>query len=382
MTSLQCASITLNDQSGEIVVLQDALKIEGPGDHLISIDGGGKSRVFAHRGTANFEIENLAIINGFNDDDIGATGGCIHSSGDLTLRNSTVTGCIVSPPTALAYGGGVYVAGALHIYDSEISFSKAESTIEAFGGGAFVHGDLSMRHGFVDSNESGVALNGRGGGMEVVGLALIFDSTISHNKASTYGGIDLPGYGGPENSFIVNSTISHNEATAAFGGVWSETALTISNSTIAFNHAHFGGNGSYVGVLVRNAPLTIRSSIVSNNTDDDGSMSDLGGRGTATLTVTSSNNLVTSSNFQLPLDTITTCARLQPLADHGGGIPTHLPSAGSPALDVGLDGGLSSDERGLPRVASGVADIGAVERQASEIDDQIFASGVDELCYQ
>ena len=349
---------------------------------MLTIDGDAKSRVLVHRGSGKLELDDLTIANGMNDDDADPFGGCIHSDGSVMLRDSVVTGCKVAPPTAVAYGGGIDVAGTLYLYDSRLTFNEADSTYESFGGGAVVRGSLVMHRSSIDSNQSGFSGTARGGGAEIVGTAFIFDSTISRNKSQFFGGIDLSGYGGTENAYIVNTTISSNEATASYGGVWTATALAVRNSTIAFNQANYSSDTRFVGMQTSGAPITITSSIISNNVDDEGTMSDLGGTGAATLSAASSSNLVTSSNFVLPADTIQSCARLQPLADYGGGLLTHLPSADSPALDSGLDGGLAADERGLPRLAGVMSDIGAVERQAGDFDEQIFASGVDDLCYQ
>jgi hypothetical protein len=59
--------------------------------------------------------------------------------------------------------------------------------------------------------------------------------------------------------------------------------------------------------------------------------------------------------------------RLRPLRDNGGPTPTLEPLAGSPVLDAGVTAtvptGLTTDQRGQPRVRGGAVDIGSVEPQ-------------------
>jgi hypothetical protein len=62
---------------------------------------------------------------------------------------------------------------------------------------------------------------------------------------------------------------------------------------------------------------------------------------------------------------------LGPLADNGGPTPTHALLPGSPAIDQGSSGGLTTDQRGQPRIfnfptyfdADDGSDIGAYELQ-------------------
>lgn len=62
-------------------------------------------------------------------------------------------------------------------------------------------------------------------------------------------------------------------------------------------------------------------------------------------------------------------ARLSPLGPNGGRpTPTEVPLAGSPALNHGsnalIPAGVTHDQRGMPRIAHGIVDIGAVEVQS------------------
>ena len=63
-----------------------------------------------------------------------------------------------------------------------------------------------------------------------------------------------------------------------------------------------------------------------------------------------------------PLD-----AKLSPLGNYGGPTKTMIPLASSPATKAGsvslIPAGVTTDQRGLPRVVGGKVDIGAVEIQ-------------------
>lgn len=98
----------------------------------------------------------------------------------------------------------------------------------------------------------------------------------------------------------------------------------------------------------------------------------VGGGGAATC-----HTPVTASSFNLAPDgscgaTLPGDPLLGPFADNGGPTATHLPGAGSGAIDavpvgtVGLcDGSVATDQRGVEHTPVGTAcDVGAVERSA------------------
>ena len=72
---------------------------------------------------------------------------------------------------------------------------------------------------------------------------------------------------------------------------------------------------------------------------------------------------------------------LLPLANYGGPTETMPPMVGSPAIDAGsnslIPSGVTTDQRGLPRIANGTVDIGAVEAQTNIAgsSDSTFGSG-------
>lgn len=114
--------------------------------------------------------------------------------------------------------------------------------------------------------------------------------------------------------------------------------------------------------------FTLRNAIVAGNTAP--AVPDVSGR-----LVSLGHNLIGVGEGGVgwtPTDWVgTATARigplLEPLGDHGGPTPTRRPQPGSPAVDAGDNNDVAAtDQRGLPRVAEGVVDIGAVERQPGE----------------
>jgi len=117
------------------------------------------------------------------------------------------------------------------------------------------------------------------------------------------------------------------------------------NCTIVNNSsgAAFGVGGIMNTV---SGTLTMDNCIVSENT---GSVPNISGSFSGT------NNLV-----DLP------DVKLAPLGDYGGPTPTMSPLADSPAIDAGSDiaaTGITTDQRGGPRISGDHVDIGAVELQ-------------------
>src|SRR5262249_48293133 len=80
-----------------------------------------------------------------------------------------------------------------------------------------------------------------------------------------------------------------------------------------------------------------------------------------------------------PTDKINTDPILGPLAYYGGPTPTHILKVGSPAIDAGDPNFVSppsTDQRGVgfARLVNGRIDIGAFERQASDIDPTLVVT--------
>jgi hypothetical protein len=273
----------------------------------------------------------------------------------------------------------VYLNRTLIQYGSVRSFGIGTS----YGGGLYVGGNLVADHstiascsaGFFEEDELGYA------GAAVVegfprgaGGTAIRDSTVSDNHAGTFGGLFLVGSAGYSVT-ITNSTISGNGAYDLIGGIYTAAPTIIANSTIAFNTAGSSFSSTYIaaGLQATGSTLDLQSSIIARNYSP-GARTDLNA---FHATVTGSNNLIMLSPVSPP-DTLTSDPMLGPLVDNGGLTLTHVPLAGSPAIDHGNNhAALPFDQRGAPylRVFGTAADIGSIESQPSL--DRIFSNGFD-----
>jgi hypothetical protein len=272
----------------------------------------------------------------------GASGGGIRNdgSGEVTVENS-----IISNNTTSNSGGGISsFGGTLTVADSTINDNFAS------GDGGGIVNDFDGTVEVTASTISGNVADNAGGGISSAsGTATITDSTISGNSATGFGG------GGILNSStltMTTSTISDNTATTG-GGILNSSTLTVTNSTISGNSADNGGG------INNSETLTLANTIVANSTsggDYDGDAPTLEGSNIV------EDGSVTGANV------INADPNLGPLQNNGGPTLTHLPLAGSPAINTGdntvaTDAGLTTDQRGETRIVDGTVDIGAVEEQ-------------------
>lgn len=184
-------------------------------------------------------------------------------------------------------------------------------------------------------------INGRTRGSDNAGGAICLNfaanlilnnSTLVGNAASLYGG----GIYNSTSSMLTlnNSTLAGNSGAGAGGGIYiKDGTLTLNNSTLVGNSAVFGG-----GIYIYNSTGNATNSIVAGNTEDD-VFGPLTGR------------------FNL----ISVPAMLAPLGNYGGPTWTMPPLLGSPAIDMGGNTSLTTDQRGFARLAGSAVDIGAVE---------------------
>jgi hypothetical protein len=381
MRALTCSTITLDSA---ISVGALSLSFYGPGRDRLTIDGGGATRLFEAT-SGELLISGMHLANGYAAGD----GGCILSESTVQLQEALITGCHALTIPIQARGGAISAADVV-LYQSEVTSNVVESVSSyAKGGGIYARGAL-VELSTIDSNEArSTSSNGFGGGAFVKGSASFYADAVTRNKATNAGGLSFIG-GSAYAITIANSTISGNVAGAFIGGVYTDSPIVLTNSTVAFNCAQQTevrpGYLSAVGLEVYQVALDLESSILSNNelcvlsrapTTPAGSTYDLGLYGVGPLT--GANNLVVTSTTTLPADTIRTDPMLAPLADNGGLSRTHALLPGSPALDAGNDdAGFDTDQRGagFARVFDGRADIGAIEMQGGS-GDTIFGNGFD-----
>ena len=319
--------------------------------------------------------------------DTDARGGGLFSGFNVTLYQSIVSSNTTGSGGVGSYtlGGGIYALVGVSLSGGSVEGNAARAyyaSTTAKGGGIYAASDLTSVFGNVSGNSvASVGTHAYGGGIYALNGITIGYSTIADNYSSSIaGGLVVQGSPSIGMLTIGNSTISGNVASGAAGGVFCTLPASVNNSTIAFNTENSNSGSAFVaaGLTVVNQPLTLQSSIIAQNYNNEYPAyrySDLSGA----VSVSGANNLVRRSyGTPLPVDTITgTDPLLLPLADNGGPTRTHALSPFSPALDVGNDNsGYANDQRGdgYPRVVGANADIGAFEGTSP---DDIFGDGFD-----
>lgn len=383
LTQLGCSRISLT--TGSLITAADSLTVIGPGPSGLTIDGAynGGENLFFHLGTGTLDVESLTLVNGHKyRSNAPALGGCIYSTGSVTLNSAILQGCIARSDGEgnAALGGGVYAFDELIMVNSVISGGLATSNDwRGRGGGAYVRGSLLAKYSTISDNVASNTNYGHfslGGGLFVSRQALILNSTISGNVAGHMGAI-FAGAGSSYPVEIDNSTITDNRA-VAWAGVFVNGDAKIQNSTIAFNHAvatTYGSGAAGVGLHVLGSTLDLESSIIANNSNRYGPSSNELVLDTGTLVGT--NNLVVTSNVPLPPGTLSVDPRLGALRANGGPTLTRMPMSGSPVVDAGNNvQGTGADQRGsgYPRMLGAAPEIGAIEGTDG---DALFWDGFD-----
>jgi CSLREA domain-containing protein len=311
------------------------------------------------------------------------------TGGPATLRGLTISG------GAGPGGGGIFVRDAtVEISDARITGNLA---FGGSGGGGLDVTDsatVTVRRSTIDSNQ---ALDGIGGGALNHGTLRIYDSLVGGDLPANGRGNDAGNGGGIYNSrgslLLVNTTVSGNTAQslAGTGGIHNSGFAYLSNVTITLNtgrgRADEGSGGG--GLQTQLGEITvIENSIVAGNNGTNGPNDCVG-----PLSTDSAYDLIgdptgcglppIEQQPQPATFILGKPAQLGELAFNGGPTRTHLPAAGSPAVDAGApyppggpadDSCQALDQRGVPRL---YCDIGAAEREVAVPDTLTVNVGSD-----
>ncbi len=283
--------------SGEILI-NHSLTINGPGAGNLTISGNNNSRIFhvddgSDSSLLTVTLNSLSLVNAKSS----VIGGAIDSAENLIVTNSVLSG-----NTSSSNGGAIEefsISAGLLLENTQIVNNSATGV----GGGIrFSSGGSFAAIGCLIANNSAT---GSGGGLSLeeilsgTGDLYMINSTISHNSATTGGGLsftnfrlgaDGAGHTADDGmALLYGSLVTNNTATVAGGGV----------------------NFDYGRAMVIN-------SMVKNNAAPQG-----GGLATTGKTVTL---LITGSSFQL--NRATDAAKL------GGGALYLAPSAAATATTI------------------------------------------------
>jgi hypothetical protein len=285
-----------------------------------------------------------------------ATSGC---GGGIGVQTGLVTiaDSLFVTNTSASCGGGVYISpnftATVTLRDSRIVQNRADPLFNgSLGGGIFNGGALTVTRVTVDGNAAYSA-----GGLWQYGTAaplVIEDSTFKHNTAAWAGGAMQ--LSGGQGHTLTNVTISSNSAGNWGGGIGAlDYPTTLRNVTLSGNAAPSGAN-----VYAVRTTVTLANSIVNAPSGGD----NCGAEQTATPFTSNGYNVssdgsctVASAGDQSSVDPL-----LGALADNEQGMLTHLPQAGSPAIDsIPPANCPDHDQRGYGRPAGGACDAGALE---------------------
>ncbi len=340
---------TITLTGGELEI-NSSLTINGPGANLLTVSGNNASRVFNIGSGFTVSLSGMTITGGN-----ASAGGGVVNVGTLTVTNSTISG-----NTANGVGGGIFNNGTLTVTNSTVS----GNTAALGGGGIFNNGGrtLTVTNSTISGNTAnGGGGGGRGGGIENFGNLTVTNSTISGNRVPN----------GDNNG----------------GGILTFVTATITNSTITNNSA--AGANSAGGVVRNSGTVTVRSSIIAGNVNNANQPDVVSSANPGGFTITSSGfNLIGNRGaiaFSQPGDQSGGAGNpilnpfLGPLQNNGGATPTYALLGGSSALNAGNASGLTTDQRGVPRVSGASADIGAVEMQALIVTNTTDSLGAGTL---
>jgi hypothetical protein len=400
LRALDCSVISLT--TGAINIAQASLKIVGPGSGRFTITANRNSQVFYHFGRGDLEVQYLKVKYGSTSAKSNyALGGCIYSTGNVRLYQTTVTGCeVVVSGTAFGRGGGVFALGGIDAQSSVIEGNRVDGRASGntvTGGGLDSGGTMLIVSSTVSGNAVLAAPTrlANGGGAHALGALSVLFSTITGNSANYGGGLAADAYlhvdhstlsansalagGAVFASYAVgetvsfwNSTVSGNAAQKVGGIAVYAQALSLTNTTVAFNTASNAGRPA--GVFAGGPSATLNGTIVANNTSA-GVLADF----VSDESPVGALNLITSDQ-PMPGFSINSCPRLAPLADNGGQTLTHALGSQSAARDAGNNVlQFDYDQRGQPRIQGGGPDIGAFESDTAA-PDLIFRGGFQNRC--
>lgn len=263
------------------------LNIVGPGDSLLTINGGGQNRVFELTNTnGTVTLSGMKISNGASS----GPGGGIIGFGNLTLANCTVSNNTSGPSGGS--GGGVFVTGVgntLTVNNCRIINNSVPALSNYSGGGIAVSAaDLVVQNSTVSNNS---APNGAGGILISNSDGTISTSSVVSSNSGAAGGISAQfgtlsisfstlsanistGRGGAISTFesvltVNEATIENNVGGTDGGGIsienTSHLANSITNTRLTGNSANHRGGGIYTI-----APLNLTGCIVSDNSAPQG----------------------------------------------------------------------------------------------------------------
>jgi len=293
----------------------------------------------------------------------GYGGGLYFSESSVVLNDSTVQGNAASTADE-GYGGGLYLArSAAMLSGNTVQDNTASATDWGYGGGLYLYeSGATLRGNMVASNTASTGDRGHGGGL------YLFESGATLNG-----------------NVVVSNTATRSPTAIGRGGgliVYRTHSFTLTNNVVAGNHANTEGSGLYCegsstdptsghllhttvadnrssgqGVFVEeHTTLVLANTIVAGHSSV-GLFVTAGSVATLEATLWHDNGANTGGGGTVISSTNVTGA---PAFEDPSAWDYHI-TAGSAALDAGVNVGVTTDIDGEPRPAGGGYDIGADE---------------------
>jgi parallel beta-helix repeat protein/predicted outer membrane repeat protein len=245
---------TYNEYS---INVNKSLTITGHNQTDTILNAQQQGRIFYIQPGYTVTIQNLTLKNGYLKGEDEATGGAIFNSGNLTLKNTTISNNSVSTQSG---GGAIYNNGTLTITNSTLNNNTADVNEDLptpiymgiMGGAIFNRGTINITGSNFTQNHA----NFSGGAIENYGGTLnITDTSFTQNNTNVGGAINNSG------TLNINSS-SFTQNYANFSG----GAIGNYGGTLNITDTNFTQNNSYVGGAITNSgTLNINGSNFTQN---------------------------------------------------------------------------------------------------------------------
>ena len=386
--------------TSQLVISSDII-LDGAGQNM-TISGNNSVGIFAVNPGVHLTLKNLIIANG----QVSSAGAGIYNNGGIvTAINCTFSNnnAIGSSGGATGAGGGIFNSSGGTVIITGSTFVSNSAT-----GGI---GGIGATGGY-GNNQGNPGGSGYAGGIGAGGAVYNFGGNIFITNCTFYGNLAVGGTGGTGGQGCNGYTFPCNCHSCGFGSTCCNTCyyyggpggqggvggnayggniynyalgnVTVVNTTFAsgsvicgsggqpgsagnYSSGNFGSGSSGAGaggnIDQVSGTFLLINTIVANPV--------AGGNFSGVSITDGGNNL--SSDATVPFTSVTSYTNTNPnlgsLTNNGGPTWTMALLPGSPVIDKGQNiPGLTSDQRGLPRLSGYAFDIGAYELQVVGID--------------
>lgn len=245
--------------------IEGDITIIGAGSDITYLSAQGSCAFFHVKSGSSLTLQDITISDGNHDGFKAAPGetqrgAAVYNEGLLRIERSVLRNNGINDNFELLSGGGaIYNAPGATAYVSDARFFHNNVEQESYGGGAILNEGtmtITRSHFFENNGRGGIILNGLPEATTEASL-IISDSIIDNNYISTgiRNGSTL------YSKLLIERTTIRDGATTEGAGIYNSGAMTVRESTIAFNTATRGG-GIY---SAEGSTSTFINSTISHN---------------------------------------------------------------------------------------------------------------------